>query len=242
MFKKALIPNKKIILFTLACLIAGISTRPIIEGFNAAQFLTYLLPLVNLSIIILLIETIESKSKWVVVGLITFTVLIASINSTKTYFNCTTRREININKLQGKSFTKKAISLLSTYKEPKIAYLLNDKDVKNIQPGYWYGYYPCEFLLTYDYFNLYSLNYPYYKYPKNSLSSRYTNWNHQIYLLKNKVLNARQFEDHLNNFVKNYHIQIIILKSHTTLPLCLKQKIKTQITDPISGDQLLIVK
>ncbi len=234
--------NKKIILFTLACLIAGISTRPIIEGFNAAQFLTYLLPLVNLSIIILLIETIESKSKWVVVGLITFTVLIASINSTKTYFNCTTRREININKIQGKSFTKKAISLLLTYKDPKIAYLLNDQDVKNIQPGYWYGYYPCEFLLTYDYFNLYSLNYPYYKYPKNSLSSRYTNWNHQIYLLKNKKLNAIQFEDHLNNFVKNYHIQIIILKSHATLPLCLKQKIKTQITDPISGDQLLIVK
>jgi hypothetical protein len=234
--------NKKIISFTLACLLAGISTRPIIEGFNAAQFLTYLLPLLNVCIIILLIQTMESKSKWGTSGIITLIVIIACINGTKTYFNCTTRREINIDKLQGNIFTQKAINILSSYKQPKIAYLLNDNDVKNIQPGYWYGYYPCEFLLTQDYFNLYSLNYPYQKYPKNSLSSRYTNWNHQIYLLKNKVLNARQFETHILNFITNYQIQIIILKSHATLPIGIKQKIKTQIKDPISGDQLLILK
>ena len=240
--KTIIYENKRIIHFTLACLIAGISTRPIIEGFNAAQFLTYLLPLLNVCIIILLIETIESKSKWVVLSLITCTLLIACINGTKTYFNCTTRREIKIEKLQGESFTKQVITLLSNYKEPKIAYLLNDQDVKNIQPGYWYGYYPCEFILTYDYFNLYSLNYPYYKYPKNSLSSRYTNWNHQIYLLKNKKLNATLFNIHIEKFIKNYHIQLIIRKSHATLPIGLKQYIKSDITDPISGDQLLLLK
>lgn len=240
--KTIILENKKIIYFTIACLITGICTRPVIEGFNSAQFLTYLLPLVNLSIIILLIETIESKSKWVVLGVITFTVLIASVNWNKTYFNCTTRREININKLQEKTFSRQVITLLSTYKEPKIAYLLNDQDVKNIQPGYWYGYYPCEFVLTYDYFNLYSLNYPYYKYPKNSLSSRYTNWNHQIYLLKNRKLNATQFDNHLKNFIENYQIKIIILKSNSTLPKKLTEKIKRRIIDSISGDQLIILK
>ena len=234
--------NLEILYFTIACLIAGITTRPLIEGFNSAQFLTYLLPLLNVSIIILFIETIESKSNWIVFGLVTFILLIASINWSKTYFNCTTRREINIDKLHGEIFTKKANSLLLNYNEPKIAYLLNDLDVKNIQPGFWYVYYPCEFLLTHDYFNLYSLNYPYYRYPKNSLSSRYTNWNHQIYLLKNKKINSKQFEIHIANFIKNYKINIIIAKKHSFINQSIQRLIKDSIIDNKTGDRLYLVK
>ena len=240
--KQNVLDNKKAITFSFVCLFVGVCTRPFIEGFNAAQFLTYILPLLNVTIIIILINSIESNKKWIACIIIFTSILISSINFSKTYQNCKTRREISINKIQDTSFTMKAVSILSTYKNPKIAYLLSDQDTKTIQPGYWYGYYPCEFILTLDYFNLYSLNYPYYKYPKNSLSSRFTNWNHQIYLLKNKKINAIQFEQHIFNFIKKYKIQIILAKQNSTIPFSIRKIIKDSLVDSKTGDRILFVK
>ncbi len=240
--KQNILDNKKAITFSFVCLFVGVCTRPFIEGFNSAQFLTYILPLLNVTIIIILINSIESNKKWIACIIIFTSILISSINFSKTYQNCKTRREISINKIQDSSFTMKAVSILSTYKNPKIAYLLSDIDAKTIQPGYWYGYYPCEFILTLDYFNLYSLNYPYYKYPKNSLSSRFTNWNHQIYLLKNKKINAIQYEQHIFNFIKKYKIQIILTKQNSTIPFSVRKIINDSLVDSKTGDRILFVK
>ena len=234
--------NKQIILFSLACLFIGVCTRPFIEGFNAAQFLTYLLPLLHISIIFILINSIESANKWLVTYLVLFAISIAIINFYQTYVHCSTRREINVHKIQDVTFTKKVTNILSSYKDPKIAYLLSDFDAKNIQPGYWYGYYPCEFILTLDYFNLYSLNYPYYSYPKNSLSSRFTNWNHQIYLLKNKKINRSQFDKHIENFIKNYKINVILAKQNSTIPSSLQKMIQDSLIDKKTGDRVFQIK
>lgn len=238
--KKGISANKNILIFSLASVFIGVCTRPFIEGFNSAQFLTYLLPMINLSLVFLFIYCIESENKWLSLTSIVLSIIVALINFNQTVIHCTTRREIAINKIHDGSFTYKVDSLLTTLQNPRIAYLLSDDDFKTIPPGFWYGYYPCEFLLTKDCFQFYSLNFPNNEYEKNSQLSNNFSPNHLRYIFPHNM----SFENYLKElpyFIKKTKINLLVTKTNTTIPTSIKPLISDSIIDTRTGDKIFIL-
>ncbi|MFN5443033.1 MAG: hypothetical protein ACK48V_02280 [Crocinitomicaceae bacterium] len=159
----------------------------------------------------------------------------------QTYFHAKTRREISIAKMHCKDFLKKVTSLLAKNPNPKFGYFLSDMDYKTIPPGFWYGYYPCEFLLTKDCFQFYSLNFPNQHYAKNSQQSNNFSPNHLRYILTH-AMNRKEYENALLKLIEKTKIEYVLAKQKTTLPASFQKIVIDSIVDSKSGDRILFVK
>jgi hypothetical protein len=232
--------SKQLTLLILFTLLTGLITRILFEGFNTPQFITYILPLVNLYIIYRFSIYFYENSK----GKISLLIIISCLcinNLCQTYFHATTRREISIEKIHNQKFISRVNHYLSLNNNLKIGYLLSDSDFKTVPPGFWYGYYPCEYLLTKDYFQFYSLNYPNKTYKENSQKSNNFSPNHLRYILQKKT-NYEKYTQEVVTFIKKKKINIILTKNKTTLPKVFYDLIKDSIIDNKSGDKFLILK
>ena len=236
--KRRLISNPLtlLILFTI---MSGLATRIVFEGFNTPQFLSYILPLVNMYLIYVFVVTYNAN----LISKISlaFIVLICINNMYQTYFHATTRREISIAKMHSKDFLKKVTSLLAKNPNPKFGYLLSDIDYKSIPPGFWYGYYPCEFLLTKDCFQFYSLNFPNQHYAKNSQQSNNFSPNHLRYIFPH-AMNRKEYENALLKLIEKTKIEYVLAKQKTTIPASFQKIVIDSIVDSMTGDRILFVK
>lgn len=215
-------------------IISGIATRVVFEGFNSAQFLSYVLPLVN--IVLMYVCSLYFKSKNIRAILYCLLIIIGcSINIKRTYYHTTNRREIDVEKLHTKEFLSKVNELLIKSPNPKIGYFLSQQDFKLIPPGFWYGYYPCEFLLTFNYFQIYSLNFPNQKYSENSLSSNDFTTNHLRYILPHNV-KYNEYEKVLPKIIKKMKIEYIIAKKSSRIPKTVSNLFSDSLRDTQSGD------
>ena len=125
--------------------------------------------------------------------------------------------------------------------KPKIGYFLSDNDFKTIPPGFWYGYYPCEFLLMEDYFQFYSLNYPNKTYKENSQKSNDFSPNHLRYIFPHRM-SLEKYQAKLVKFIKTQKIKVIVAKQKTTLPTFINSILKDSIIDRKTGDRFLLVE
>jgi hypothetical protein len=236
--KRSLI-SKPLSLLVLFTILSGLLTRIIFEGFNTPQFLSYILPFVNIYLIYVFSVNYRSnlKSK---ISLVL--ILIICINNfCQTYFHATTRREISISKIHAEDFIKKTNVLLATTSNPKFGYLLSDNDYKMIPPGFWYGYYPCEFLLTRDCFQFYSLNFPNQHYAKNSQQSNNFSPNHLRYIFPHSM-SRKEYENAVIKFINKSQIDFVLVKQKTTIPFSIRKIIKDSLVDSKTGDRILFVK
>jgi len=232
--------NKYLYQILIFILLFGFFTRIIFEGFNTPQFLTYILPLLNVFCIFLICNQNFKRNniKIGVLGLLFLTICIN--NFYQTYFHTTTRREIRISKLHDKKFLDKIERELTNAKNVKIGYLLSKEDFVNIQPGFWYGYYPCEYLLTKDYLQFYSLNYPNYPYQSNSQKSNDFSPNHLRYFIPH-TYTYEQYDRYTANFINEKNIHYLVTKSTSKIPNEIQKKINDSIIDPKSGDKFYLL-
>lgn len=237
--KKKCINLKDLLAITACILLVGLGTRVLFEGFNTAQFLSYILPLVNILLIYLASFYLQARNlKSFIIRFLM--VIFCFVNFKRTYYHTTNRREIAIEKIHDTKFIAQISRLIHKTPNPKIGYLLSQQDFKIIPPGFWYGYYPCEFLLTIDCFQIYSLNFPNQQYPEDSQSSNNFSPNHLRYILPH-YMNYKQYEQALPIFIKEKKIDYIITKKSSRIPNTLKSIIADSIIDCKSGDVLYIL-
>jgi hypothetical protein len=221
-------------------LLSGLLTRIIFEGFNTPQFLTYVLPLLNVYLIYLFSYCyIHSSLRSKIAGILIISLCLNNVY--QTYFHTTTRREISISEIHDKRFLKKTAQLLAKNPTPTFGYLLSDSDFKTIPPGFWYGYYPCEFLLTKDCFKFYSLNFPNQLYAANSQQSNNFSPNHLRYILPH-TMKRGEYEKAVIQFINKNNIDYILAKKNSSLPTSIQKTIKDSLVDPKTGDRILFVK
>jgi hypothetical protein len=236
--KQVPIKLKEIFILLLGILISAIFSRIILEGFNSAQILTYLLPSVNITfslVFIHLLFNIHSKKTQLIFFLFLFSISLNNIFWT--HFHSTTRREIDIDKCYSKSFTSKCMMELKKEKNPKIGYFLTQNEASTIEAGFWYGYYPCEFIFTKDYFNVYSLNYPYFN-KENGMYDYATN--HMRYIF-NKKTSLKKFSILIPKIIISKNIQFILIKKGAQIPKTILRIINKKYIDKKSGDSFIVV-
>lgn len=236
--KKILYKYKTVLILTTCFIVCTLFSRIIIEGFNSAQIITYLLPCLNIILSLIFIEYIFLINKKIKYFIITFFLFICINNFYWTYFHSTTRREILIDKVYSKEFTNKCLRILNHSKNQRIGYLLGEKEAKTIDPGLWYGYYPCEFIFTQNYYTFFSLNYPYYN--KNYSMSNFAT-NHMKFIYKYPI-SKKEYLDDLPGLVNNLKINFIVTKKDVDLPLTILKKSKLIIIDIKSKDKFIVLK
>ena len=232
---------KKLLIISLCVFVSGLITRPLIEGFNSPQFLSYLFPFFNIVFIFLISKKIASFRLFNKLILVICVITYCIVNVFATNFHVTTRREISINYSHSKSFTDSTFLLLHKSTNKRIGYFLSKNDFETISPGFWYGYYPCEFLLTKDYFAFYSLNFPNFKYPDNSSKSNEFSPNHLRYMLPKKIT-FTQYKKMLPSFIRKNKIAFLVAKQDSELPITIDTMIRYRIVDEKSGDVFMKLK
>jgi hypothetical protein len=218
-------------------LIAGISTRLLLDGFNTGQFLSYFFPILNIGIIYLLFNNLKTKKLLVLIILI----LVILINFSRTFYHTTTRRNIDVYSKHSKDFVLKVTNTMKYNDNCNIGYLLNNRTVKTIQPGFWYPNYPCEFLFLENHFNYYSLNYPNYEYGKSSTNSNLFYQNHLIYQL-GKLIDHDTYEKKLFSIIKKNRIRYIVTQDSVLLNKDLKKVILDSLVDKKSNQKMYTIK
>jgi hypothetical protein len=233
--KKNILSNN-LVVFAFFLIISSLCTRLILEGFNTPQFVTFILPFFNVLLISLFLKNYSNNKGGVLLILLFF----FCVNFTKTYFHTQTRRNFDAYAVYSKSFVVNVLKELKKQKDPSIAYLLGDDVFKTIQPGFWFGYYPCEFLFLKDYFKLYSVNFPNYKYDINSSKTNDFSPNHLRYFMSKKY-NEKQYSDHLMEFIATEKIQFLVCENNSKIPTSLRVAIRDSLVDEKSGDKFYII-
>jgi hypothetical protein len=126
---------------------------------------------------------------------------------------------------------------LKKEKNPKIGYFLTQNEASTIEAGFWYGYYPCEFIFTKDYFNVYSLNYPYFN-KENGMYDYATN--HMRYIF-NKKTSLKKFSILIPKIIISKNIQFILIKKGAQIPKTILRIINKKYIDKKSGDSFIVV-
>ncbi len=230
---------KEIFILIGGIVISGVFSRAILEGFNSAQMLSYLLPCLNITLSLIFVKFLFNTQRNVIrISLIIVFTLISVKNIHATFFHSSTRREIDINNVYSSKYSNSCIKTLKHIKNPKIGYFLTINEASTIEPGFWYGYYPNEFIFSKNYYNLYSLNYPY-----SGGNEKMFNFatNHMKYLI-NQRMSIEKYYIMLPQIIKSKNIQFIMCKKGFKLPETLLKMIKKKYTDEKSGDFFIVLK
>jgi hypothetical protein len=241
LFERKKIPYKikEILLLLFGIITSVILSRILLDGFNSAQIISYLLPSINIILSFILIYNLFNSNSKIIKIIISFILIIVAYNNIYwTHFHSTTRREIEINKVYSKPFTSKCLMELKKVKNPRIGYFLTLKETSTIESGFWYGYYPCEFIFTKDYFNVYSLNFPYHN-KKDGMFDFATNHLRYVY---EKDITLEKYNKKINNIIQSKKINFIIIKNDVIIPSSIYKLTRKEIIDPKSGQQFLVLK
>ena len=228
---KGVSKSNDLIIFSCLLIISSLCTRLILEGFNTLQFVTFTLPFFNVLLIVVFQKNYNKHKVIVVIVLLLF----FCVNFNRTIFHTHTRRNFDTYEVYSKKFVSKVSKELKKSEDPSIGYLLGDDILKSIQPGFWFGYYPCEFLFSKDYFKLYSLNFPNYKYEDNSSKTNDFSPNHLRYFMP-KNYTEKQYSNHLMKFIKSKNIHFLVCEQNSKIPLELRVNIYDSIFDSLSKD------
>ena len=229
---KGISKSNDLIIFSFLLIMSSLSTRLILEGFNTLQFVTFTLPFFNVLLIVVFQKKYNKHKVIVVILMLIFFV----INLKSTNFHTQTRRNFDAYKVYSKTFVSKVCEKLKKLENPSVGYLLGNNIFKSIQPGFWFGYYPCEFLFVNDYFKLYSINYPNYSYEINSSKTNDFSPNHLRYFMS-KNISESQYEKLLVPFIQLKKIHFIVCSKDTKVPSVLHDNICDSLIDNKSGDK-----
>ncbi len=228
--------EKQIIVFAMMVLMIGLLTRPFVQGTNGPQFLSCLLPLVNLSLIVLLIKSFHHYKKTVLFLL--FFGLVINFSEFSVYTK--EIRVFNKNKFYSQEYVNSLRSELGGQYNTKIAWLADDGLFKNNTPDAWYFSLPAKFLKSLGYYNFYNINNPYTdNYPENTYVAEGSVLDKLRIFKEDKNI---KYEELLTGFIDTYAVKYLVAGPGVVLPDVLKDRVGRHIVDSTSKEQFFILK
>lgn len=227
--------EKTVFILAFLFMSAGLVMRPFMQGFNSGQFLSYLMPAANLSIVLFLIKAFTKRKKTTLI----FLCLIFCINFINLFSQNATVLKRKISDVYSQHFVKQVRQALGDNNNVKIAYLLDEETIKKNPPASWYSKMPCEFLPAMGFHNFYNINYPFISYPVTSYTMVEGRHNQLKYLKDAKSI---PYDKLIIDFFDTYEVRYVAASKNTAFPLALRSRIGKNIVDGKSGEAFWVLK
>lgn len=213
---KDLMRYQSIPIFLGFSLFGGIFFSTITHGVNSDQFMTNLIPLINVTAIIYWIKLIytDNKPKYV-------NIIFVLIVMTNFYFTVRNHQEISIPNYEKDNyeFNQTITNVLEKNDDKKIAYLYSDSTAKENPPIVWYALLPLKQQRLEGGIQFLNINYPYYNYPKSSPASAYSALNQmKFFVPQDSCPNDQYFGKFQLKFLKKHKIQYLVQFRQAKLP------------------------
>lgn len=221
-YRKKIFRIDNLSLFLLLLFGVSLFSRVFLFGMDSLQFVTYIFPIINISIVVMFIcSTVNVNAhfnKLVLFIIISLTIasIVQSLYESNNFSN-------NVYNVTGyaEDFEEHVLDELILSKELKnvpIGFLMGRKESRTL-PLVWKYKMPGKFFYANDYFNLISLNYPYFEVNDYSkIYKRPTVMNHQSLFYEPATYSMKEFNFHLAQFVKKQKIKYVITSVDSEIP------------------------
>lgn len=225
---KSLLIKHKLVFFLIA---GGIISRAFFNSFDSGQFLSILLPFLNVFSCLLLIQILENKtSNYILLTVIFFGIHLSSFyNISKS--NLSQSKSIAVDT----DYESNVLSLLDKNwnQENKISYIISDslKELNKVKEGYEHFMIPNKFLYEYNYFEHWGLPHSHKSKPANA-------FNHfKAYASLNDTSNFS-----LVKFFSDFEISFISCSNKAIIPDEIIPFISQSFHNKVSGESFHVVK
>jgi hypothetical protein len=219
-YKMSLKWLKEIFWIFIGTIFLATLTRGVFSGTDSIQFLTYLFPIFNVTVIItILLNRAKIFPLAFVVGC--FSMLLYSLWDAKNISRELKESGFTYNiEEDDKYFIQRVNAKLSLEKSDQeflIGFLLPEKIIKSAPSITWKYFLPGKFLLVNDYHNFVSLNFPNYVSSYSETYTRPTVFNHQN-VFYNTLKTKEPFDSHIRRFVIEKRCRYLICSKEIELP------------------------
>jgi hypothetical protein len=200
---------KQILFFGFLLLIGGLITRLVFTGMNSPQFLSYLLPFINVVLVLFFAYHFLKHKKLI------FTIL--TIGFISNYAQINTFINQNDGKpgkqLYSTEFQKKVENELSNNLTAKVGWIMSEKEQLKTPKILWMYSVPCLFINTIGIHQYYNLNDSFLDTNKGKKEIGHTD-QLKYYTMDSTSLN---YEQNLSSFIQKKKIGYVFIKSDVTL-------------------------
>jgi hypothetical protein len=220
-------PIRDIIVLTIFMLSISLFSRTLLSGVDSIQFVTYMFPVVNGLIIIMLVIGIVKENKiFNPVFIITCSAILVNVFITIYLSNNLNKTGFTfIEKVQNSKFETAVINELkqtTNAENQMIGFVLEDSFL-NKSPGITWKYFlPGKFLFVNDFHFVISLNYPNFKTSFSDLYTKPTGFNHQRLFFPVSG-SKEEFQNHLPSFVREKKCKFIIARKNVLIPTSIEK-------------------
>ncbi len=225
--KKSFSVIKPVVLISVILLFGGIATRPFLQGMNSPQFLSLLLPFVNISFVILLAYSFKDF-KFIVISLLALSIF-TNFNHLNVYINQNDGKPNEA--LYSSLYKQNVLNEVRRDSNTRIGWIMCDKEQQDTQPLLWMYCAPSLFMNTYGIHEYFNLNEPRIK-DLSRLEESHTN---QLKYFPNSC--NLKYDDLLNSFVRENKIRFVVLKKGVQIRNYHFLNIRPLFYDPYSGDR-----
>jgi hypothetical protein len=200
---------KQILFFVFLLLIGGLLTRLVFTGMNSPQFLSYLLPFLNVVLILFFAYHFSKHKKLIFTALAIG--LISNYAQINTFINQNDGKPGE--QLYSYNFQKKVEKELSTNLSTKVGWIMSEKEQLNTSKILWMYSVPCLFINTIGIHQYYNLNDPFLDTKKDKKEIGHTD-QLKYYTIDSTSLN---YEQNLTSFIQKKKISYVFIKSNVKL-------------------------
>lgn len=217
-------------------LIIPLFSRIFLKGFDSAQFLTYVLPLLNVGTLIYVLETNPRKGRLGGMAIIVFG--LSLFNFYQVFKVSTQRREL-YGSFYSIPYQDAVKEHLLNNKTNAIAYLLNDSSRIANMPGNWSNLKPGSLAAVSNRWGIVSLNFPWEE-------RNFKSWNndsprnHQQFFFKDSLHSERFYLVHLPEFVQQKKINTVFVE-RGAIDTWIRPLAHTVLFDSLSGEKCYIL-
>lgn len=196
--------------------IGGIAFSAITQGTNSDQFITNLVPLVNVLVIMCWIKLLFGNGNTKILK--TIFLVIVAVNFSFTVQNHMQNNQ-SFTAQNDEDFNKQIDALIEKSTSKKIAYLFSDSIAKVEPPIMWYALVPLKSQRIKGGVKLLNINFPYYDYASGSTTKAYSIHNQMKYFFPNdSSINSNEFGAVQLQFLKKYQIEFLVLQYQAVVP------------------------
>ena len=230
--------------FVLIAFLSSTFLTIFLYGINSDQFVTNLIPFLNVILITLLIKKLSNIQEKAKLSLIFITGLsiISSYNVYETIkFHFIPKFKSTLNETYSIEAQRKTLNAFKKTNPKFIAYLISKEDEIKFHPIHYHPYMPGKFIMNENYFNLVNINYPYREFKFSSSSDVFSPRNQLKYFISKEKLENKSFDSIQYFFLKKYKIKWLFCKNESMIPKIFKDKIKLKIEDKKTNEKYLLL-
>jgi hypothetical protein len=230
--RKRILFNKERVWLVVFIFAGALVTRIFLQGTNSPQFISFIIPFLNVLLIIWLINEYDKNGM-----VIFFFLLIVTLLNFKEFSVYTKNSKLlpsNHSVITSKDlcFERKVLNALSNRLETRIGWIMSDQQLELSPPNIWFLNRPTSFLSAEGFYNIVNLNNPYCSYPINTLNIEPTHFNH----LKYYYHPNQNYRNKLKEFINKKNVKFIIFNDHCTFNQYKYLGLKEIVRNKINGD------